>query len=113
MMKRWFVAALVLAAGCREATGTEERIVEGRYALGWEIDYFQPCGSSENWLALATREVADRYFTLARPPGAPVYARFRGTAGPRGKFGMYGANDREFQVAEVLEMRPLAASDCD
>jgi hypothetical protein len=111
-MKRLLVVALVLAAGCREASLADEVVVEGRLSLGFEITSFRPCQSAENWLPHMTPQMHARYDSLAGAMYEPVFARFRGTVGPRGRYGHMGANDHEFRVTELLEMRKTAERDC-
>jgi hypothetical protein len=111
-MKRLLVAALVLAAGCREASFGEEVVVEGRLSLGFEVTSFRPCKSAENWLPLMTPEMYARYDSAAEAMYEPVFARVRGTVGPRGRYGHMGANDRELHVEELLELRRIAERDC-
>lgn len=110
-MKRLLVA-LVLAAGCRDASFADDVVVEGRLSLGFETTSFRPCQSSEDWLPLLTREMRARYDSLAGAMYEPVYARLRGTVGPPGRYGHMGANDREFHVVELVEMRKTAERDC-
>ena len=111
-MKRRGVAAPVLAAGCREASGAEEVVMSGRLSLGFETTSFRRCRSAENWLPIMTPEMHARYDSLAGAMYVPVFARIRGTVGPRGRYGHMGANDRELRVAELLELRSTAERDC-
>jgi len=111
-MKRLLVAALVLAAGCRDVNFADEIVVEGRLSLGFEVTSFRPCRSTENWLPLLTREMHARYDSLAGAMYEPVFARFRGTVGPPGRYGHMGAHDHEFHVVEAIEMRKTAERDC-
>lgn len=113
-MKRTLVIALVLAAGCGDATGSRERRVEvdGRLLIGWETNSFRPCGSEEDWLPYITPEMYAEYQRATGPGFKPAYARFRGTVGPRGKFGIYGVNDRELHVTELVEVYPVTERDC-
>ena len=111
-MKRLLVVALVLAAGCREASLGEEVVVEGRLSFGFEVTSFRPCQSAENWLPLMSAKMHARYDSLTDAMYEPVFARVRGTIGPRGRYGHMGANDRELHVTELLEMRKSAERDC-
>lgn len=111
-MKRLLVVALVLAAGCRETTIEEEVAVSGRLSLGFETTSFRPCQSTENWLPVMTQEMRARYDSLAGAMYVPVYARFRGSVGPRGRYGHMGANDREFHISGLVEMRDTTERDC-
>ncbi len=84
----------------------------GRLSLGFETTSFRPCGVRENWLPLAGPELHSKYDSVAGAMYEPVFARLRGTVGPRGRFGHVGANDRELRVTRVLEVRGLAERDC-
>ncbi|HLL84291.1 MAG TPA: hypothetical protein VK420_16630 [Longimicrobium sp.] len=111
-MKRLLMVALVLAAGCRGSTIAEEVVVSGRLSLGFETTSFRPCQSTENWLPVMTPQMHARYDSIAGAMYEPVFARFRGSVGPRGRYGHMGANDRELYVGELLEMRKTAELDC-
>jgi len=111
-MKRLLAGLLVLAAGCRDSSFPDDILVEGRLSLGFETASFRPCQSSENWLPLLTPQMHARYDSVAGAMYEPVYARFRGTVGPPGSYGPMGGNDREFHVAELVEMRKTAERDC-
>jgi hypothetical protein len=111
-MRRLLVCALVLAAGCRDVSHADEVVVEGRLTFGWEVESFRPCGSTENWLPLISRQMYERYDSLTDKVYEPVFARFRGTVGPPGRYGMMGGNDHEFRVVEALEMRKTTERDC-
>jgi hypothetical protein len=111
-MKRILVGLLVLAAGCRDATSGDVVVVEGRLSLGFETASFRPCQSTENWLPLLTERMRARYDSAAGAPYANVFARLRGGLGPRGLYGHKQANDHQFRVVEVLELRRTAERDC-
>ncbi|HEX8209767.1 MAG TPA: hypothetical protein VF584_06230 [Longimicrobium sp.] len=111
-MRRLLVCALVLAAGCRDGTSADAIVVEGRLSLGFETASFRPCQSMENWLPIMTQKMRARYDSAAGAPYANVFARLRGGLGPRGRYGHNQANDHEFRVIEVLELRRTTERDC-
>lgn len=110
-MKRLLLVLPLLATGCAKATEPAALRYEGHYSWGFEVNGFQPCGSSESWW-VTEGDLHARYRQVAGRDYEPVYVVLRGEAGPPGKFGHLGAYARELAVREVVEMRAARDGDC-
>lgn len=97
---------------------------EGAYAWGFEVNSFTPCPEhksdpAEQWWVIASEsrndvfeDLLDRYHESVSNDYQRAYVRLKGHPGKRGSYGHMGAYTREFDLREVLEVRPLGPNDC-
>lgn len=124
-----FALALVIACGLgARPVGAQApqanappavREYSGRYLWGFEQSQFSACGVPSNdrpwWVTLSDRALAQRDSALAAldgKPSFPVFVRWRGVAGDRGRVGHLGGHTRYFTAYELLELRPSRPDDC-
>lgn len=104
---------ILMSTGCAART----HVVEGIYQRGFESEQFFACGrpadDSPWWVSLSERARTqwDSLSQGLRPVG--LYAKVRGSLTERGQFGHLGLSTRILRVAEFVELRPRAESDCN
>ena len=116
-----FILALgLMLPACALVDGTENGpdVYEGVFSQGFEDSPFEPCGRSEQWLittgdTTAMRIFREQVFDVLRAGSNPMYARLHGTLSPKGEYpGIFITYDRQLELTEVLDIRPLRGLDC-
>lgn len=111
-MTRTILAAVsLLLTACATATDPGVERYEGFYTWGFEVNGFEPCGSTESWW-VTEGDLHTRYGQVSTGEYQPVFVRLEGEVGPEGRYGHMGAYTREIAVREVVEMRPVRDADC-
>ncbi len=128
-------AMLLLAGAACRSTAREVASVDGQagsafrghYTSGFEVSSFRLCGSSEDWWLIPPDDSAqaaafvDRVGRAAREgaptPGVPqgyqhVYLEVRGDTTGHGQYGHLARYVREFQVKDVVAVKPSEPGDC-
>jgi hypothetical protein len=98
------------AIGCSGDTEIES---EGLLSFDFEVSSFLPCGSQEAWWVVATNELSQQYGALNIPPGQSAFSRLRGQRSGRGHYGHLSFYRYEFEVTEVVTLRPAQPADCE
>ncbi len=114
-----FGASPAPAQSPRAAAPPVVREYSGQYLWGFEQSQFSACGVPSDdrpwWVTLSDRALAQRDSALAAlkmKPSFPVFVRWRGVAGDRGRVGHLGGHTRYFTAYELLELRPSRPDDC-
>lgn len=118
---RTLVLALLLAGlgittnGCflqDEIFGKDRSVVSGRVSFGFEVASFQPCDSDEQWWITGSNELYEAWTALDLAWYESGFAIVRGRRSEKGEYGHLGAYQREFEVKDVIEVRPLEEGEC-
>lgn len=111
--------ALVSASGCflqDQIFGKEGDVTRGLVSFGFEEAAFRPCNSDEQWWIVGDDEtiieLQDKWTSLGLEWYQPGYAEIKGERTGKGEYGHVGAYDREVDVKDVLEVRPLRGNEC-
>lgn len=105
-----------VAAGCfvqDTIFGDSDRdFVRARVTFGFEEAAIRPCNTDEQWWVVGDQELQERWYDLDLEWYEHGYAEVRGERSEKGQYGHLGAYDREFSVAEVVEVRLLKDGEC-
>jgi hypothetical protein len=78
-------------------------VFAGYYRRGWETSDFRPAGTKEQWWL----DVAQTKLSGSCGISAPCYLVVRGNLSGLGRHGHLGYSNRELEVTEIIEQRPL------
>lgn len=112
------ISAACLLLGCGHQT--QDKIYEGHYNFGSEIQAFTPCGEEKDYWIVADEKVwialRDAWLELAVEPTNDLYVKVSGApAGTpsEGKSGYFSLEfDALFKISKVWMTRPKSESDC-
>jgi hypothetical protein len=85
-------------------------VFAGYYRQGFEISDFRPAGTKERWWLSGEQGQSGLPKLLQSwscNTSAPCYIVVRGHLGGLGRHGHLGAYNRELEVTEIIEQRPL------
>jgi hypothetical protein len=100
-------------------TESVELFYSGRLNLGFERNWFTPCGTDEKWEMVGGFEEVKAFISTHPNVKCPdnsdagMYMSVRGTLSAPGPYGHMGGSSRELTVIEVLEVREYRAADCN
>lgn len=109
------IMVLILDSAC-----TSERVYEGIYTWGAEVETFSPCGTGKDWWVITeetlSHQLSSAHRNLTSEPYEGIYVRVIGFyAGPADEdTAGYFATQYEglFRINKVLSIRKQSASDC-
>lgn len=87
--------------------------VMGHYVHAFEVSYFYPCGSDEQWWVTGGM-LRERYYKVVERRGdlERIYVRCGGMLSEAGRYGHMGGGDRAFEVTKIIEARKRSDIDC-
>ena len=107
------VTVLTLGSAC-----TRERVYEGVYTWGAEVDTFSPCGTGKDWWVRTdealSHQLSSAHENLTSEPYEGIYVRVTGFYdGPSSEDTGFAAQyEGFFRITRVLSISKQSASDC-